>query len=125
MSPFEFVNSINTTKKNLIVDDQSEKAYNPYLTNHSLSYFGDTVHLVNVLNRYHHLDKKLQYDFLLNIVRKRKRFSKWNKPDEVSNLEAVKEYYGYSNEKARSILSLLSPEQIEIIKERTYKGGTK
>jgi hypothetical protein len=63
--------------------------------------------------------------FLLNIVRKRKRFSKWNKPDEVSNLEAVKEYYGYSNEKARSILSLLSPEQIEIIKERTYKGGTK
>jgi hypothetical protein len=63
MNPFEFVNSINTTKENLIVDDQSEKAYNPYLTNQSLSYFSDTVHIVNVLNRYHHLDKKLQYDF--------------------------------------------------------------
>lgn len=125
MNPFEYIKSINDTKKNLIVDDESEKAYNPYITNHSLSYFNDTVHIVNVLNKYHHLDKKLQYDFLLNIVRKRKRFSKWNKPDEVGNIEAVKEYYGYSNEKAKSILPLLSPEQIEIIKKRTYKGGTK
>ena len=125
MNPFEFINSINTTKKNLIVDDQSEKAYNPYITNHSLSYFSDTVHMVNVLNRYHHLDKKLQYDFLLNIVRKRKRFSKWNKPDAVEDLEVVKEYYGYSNEKAKSIIPLLSKEQIEIIKQRTYKGGRK
>ena len=125
MNPFDYLTSINTTKENLIVDDQSEKAYNPYLINHSLSYYSDTVHIVNVLNQYSQLDKKLQYDFLLNIVRKRKRFSKWNKPDEVVNLEAVKEYYGYSNEKAKSILSILSPEQIEIIKERTYKGGTK
>jgi len=125
MNPFDFINSINYTKENLVVDDITEKAYNPYITNHQLSYFSDTVHIVNVLNKYHHLDKKLQYDFLLNIVRKRKRFTKWNKPDDVGNLEVVKEYYGYSNEKAKSILPLLSPEAIEIIKQRMYKGGTK
>lgn len=125
MNPFEYIKSINDTKENLIVDEQSEKAYNPYITNHQLSYFSDTVHIVNVLNKYHHLDKKLQYDFLLNIVRKRKRFTKWNKPDDVGNLEVVKEYYGYSNEKAKSIMPLLSPEAIEIIKQRMYKGGTK
>ena len=125
MNPFDFINSINYSKEKLIVDDITEKAYNPYITNHQLSYFSDTVHIVNVLNKYHHLDKKLQYDFLLNIVRKRKRFTKWNKPDDVGNLEVVKEYYGYSNEKARSILPLLSPEAIEIIKQRMYKGGTK
>ena len=125
MNPFDFINSINYSKENLVVDDITEKAYNPYITNHQLSYFSDTVHIVNVLNQYHHLDKKLQYDFLLNIVRKRKRFTKWNKPDDVGNLEVVKEYYGYSNEKAKSILPLLSPEAIEIIKQRMYKGGTK
>lgn len=125
MNPFDFINSINYSKENLVVDDITEKAYNPYITNHQLSYFSDTVHIVNVLNKYHHLDKKLQYDFLLNIVRKRKRFTKWNKPDDVGNLEVVKEYYGYSNEKAKSILPLLSPEAIEIIKQRMYKGGTK
>ena len=125
MNPFDFINSINHTKENLIVDDITEKAYNPYITNHQLSYFSDTVHIVNVLNKYHHLDKKLQYDFLLNIVRKRKRFTKWNKPDDVGNLEVVKEYNGYSNEKAKSIMPLLSPEAIEIIKQRMYKGGTK
>lgn len=125
MSPFDYIKSINDTKKNLIVDDITEKAYNAYVVNHTLSYFSDTVHIANVLNRYHHLDKKLQYDFLLNIVRKRKRFSKWNKPDDVGNLEVVKEYYGYSNEKAKSILPLLSPDAIEIIKQRMYKGGTK
>ena len=125
MNPFDFINSINYSKEKLIVDDITEKAYNPYITNHQLSYFSDTVHIVNVLNKYHHLDKKLQYDFLLNIVRKRKRFTKWNKPDDVGNLEVVKEYYGYSNEKAKSIMPLLSPEAIEIIKQRMYKGGTK
>ena len=125
MNPFDFINSINYSKEKLIVDDITEKAYNPYITNHQLSYFSDTVHIVNVLNKYHHLDKKLQYDFLLNIVRKRKRFTKWNKPDDVGNLEVVKEYYGYSNEKAKYIMPLLSPEAIEIIKQRMYKGGTK
>ena len=125
MNPFDYVNSINYQKNNLIVDDESEKGYNPFLTNHQLSYFPDTVQVANAMNRYYDLDKKLQYDFLLNIVRKRKRFSKWGKPEDIENLEVVKEYYGYSNEKAKSILPLLSQEQIEIIKSRMYKGGRK
>jgi hypothetical protein len=123
MNPFDYVNSINYQKNNLIVDDESEKGYNPFLTNHQLSYFPDTVQVANAMNRYYDLDKKLQYDFLLNIVRKRKRFSKWGKPEDIENLEVVKEYYGYSNEKAKSILPLLSQEQVEIIKSRMYKGG--
>jgi len=123
MNPFDYVNSINYQKTNLIVDDESEKGYNPFLTNHQLSYFPDTVQVANAMNRYYDLDKKLQYDFLLNIVRKRKRFSKWGKPEDIENLEVVKEYYGYSNEKAKSILPLLSQEQVEIIKSRMYKGG--
>ena len=123
MNPFDYVNSINYQKTNLIVDDELEKGYNPFLTNHQLSYFPDTVQVANAMNRYYDLDKKLQYDFLLNIVRKRKRFSKWGKPEDIENLEVVKEYYGYSNEKAKSILPLLSQEQVEIIKSRMYKGG--
>jgi len=123
MNPFDYVNSINYQKTNLILDDESEKGYNPFLTNHQLSYFPDTVQVANAMNRYYELDKKLQYDFLLNIVRKRKRFSKWGKPEDIENLEVVKEYYGYSNEKAKSILPLLSQEQVEIIKSRMYKGG--
>lgn len=125
MNIFDYVTSINSSKKNLIVDDQTEKAYDPFLTNHQLSYFSDTVQAANVMNQYYELDKKLQYDFLLNIVRKRKRFSKWNKPEKIEDLEVVKEYYGYSNEKAKSILPLLSEEQVEIIKQRIYKGGRK
>jgi hypothetical protein len=123
MNPFEFVNSITYNKKNLIVDDITEKAYAPYMVNRSLSYFQDTVAVANAMNRYHHLDKKLQFDFLINIVRKRKRFSKWIKPEVISDLEAVKEYYGYSNEKAKNVLPLLSSDELETIKTRISKGG--
>lgn len=124
MNPFDFVNSINTTKKNLIDDDpECEKMYNAFLTNRSLSYFRDTVHIANVVNVNHQIDSKLQYDFLLNIVRKQKRFSKWNKPEVIDDLEAVKEYYGYSNEKARSALSILSPDHLAEIRKRISKGG--
>jgi hypothetical protein len=77
------------------------------------------------MNQYHHLDKKLQFHFLLNIVRKRKRFSKWEKQETFDEVEAVKEYYGYSNEKARSVLSLLSPDQVKEIQKRIDKGGRK
>ena len=75
------------------------------------------------MNRHHHLDKKLQFHFLINIVRKRKRFSKWDKPELVSDIDVVKEYYGYSNEKARQALTLLSPSQIEEIRKKVSKGG--
>lgn len=123
MNPFEYVNSINQTKKDIMVDDAAEKSYSAYTINRTLSYFNDTVLLANEMNRYHHLDKKLQYHFLINIVRKRKRFSKWDKPELVSDIEVVKEYYGYSNDKARQILPLLSSNQIAILREKVYKGG--
>jgi len=123
MNPFDYVTSINYTKQDIMNDDQDEKAYPAFMVNRSLSYFTDTVGLANVMNRYHHLDSKLQYHFLINIVRKRKRFSKWVKPQTESDIEVIKEYYGYSNEKARQVLSLLSPEQLTIIKQKVSKGG--
>ena len=123
MNPFDYVNSINLTKKDIMLDDLDEKGYNSYLTNRSLSYFPDTVIAANTVNQFSHIDSKLQYHFLLNIVRKRKRFSKWNKANVHDDLEAVKEYYGYSNEKARSALSILSQSQVKAIHERINKGG--
>lgn len=125
MSPFDFLNAINQNKQDLMADPDNEKAYVPFVVNRSLSYFPDTVHMANAMNQYHHLDNKLQFQFLLNIVRKRKRFSKWDKPAEVSDLDAVKEYYGYSNEKARQVIPLLSADQITIIKNKVSKGGRK
>jgi hypothetical protein len=123
MNPFEYVNSISDTKKDLMVDDITEKAYNAFTINRSLSYFNDTVLAVNEMNRLHHLDKKLQFHFLINIVRKRKRFSKWDKPELVNDVEVVKEYYGYSNEKARQVLPLLTSDQILNLREKVQKGG--
>jgi len=125
MNPFSYLNSINLSKKDMMIDDIAEKEYNSFLVNRSLSYFYDTISLANVMNRYHHIDNKLQYHFLINIVRKRKRFSKWYKPETESDIEVVKEYYGYSNDKARQIMPLLSPEQITIIKKKVSKGGRK
>jgi hypothetical protein len=122
MNPFDYVNSINYTKKDVMED---EKTYNGFMVNRSLSYFPDTVVLANEMNKYHHLDNRLQYQFLINIVRKRKRFSKWVKPELENDLELVKEYYGYSNEKARQVLSLLSPSQLQTIREKVNKGGRK
>lgn len=123
MNPFEYVNAINDTKKDIMVDEISEKAYNPFTINRSLSYFSDTVLAANEMNRNHHLDKKLQFSFLINIVRKRKRFSKWDKPELVNDVEVVKEYYGYSNEKARQVLPLLTSDQILNLREKVNKGG--
>ena len=125
MNPFEFVNAINYTKKNIMIDDVAEKAYAPYMVNRQLSYFPDTVLAANEMNRCHHVDNRLQFDFFINIVRKRKRFSKWFKPEQISDLDAVKIYYGYSNEKARQIITLLSTEQINELKHKVAKGGRK
>tara|TARA_R110000868_G_scaffold7117_5_gene39007 strand:- start:3565 stop:3945 length:381 start_codon:yes stop_codon:yes gene_type:complete len=125
MNPFNYVTSISYSKEDLMVDDITEKAYPAFMVNRSLSYFSDTVGLANVMNQYHHLDKKLQYHFLINIVRKRKRFSKWIKPDLDSDIEVVKEYYGYSNEKARQVHNLLTSEQINELRKRVSKGGTR
>ena len=125
MNPFDYVNSINDTKRDIMEDDNAERGYNSFLINRSLSYFSDTVGFANVVNQYHHIDNKLQYHFLINIIRKRKRFSKWMKPETESDIEVVKQYYGYSNEKAKQVLPLLSPEHITIIKQKVNKGGRK
>ena len=125
LNPFEFINAINTTKKNIMVDDITEKQYNSFMVNRSLSYFNDTVLMANEMNINHHLDNRLQFDFFINIVRKKKRFSKWMKPETFSDVEVVKAYYGYSNEKARQALSLLTNEQIDLLKKKVYKGGRK
>lgn len=125
MNPFEYLNAINYSKEDIMIDDIAEKAYNPFVINRSLSYFQDTVFFANELNRYHHLDKKLQFSFAINIIRKRKRFSKWIKPELDSDMDVVKEYYGYSNDKARQALALLSPSQIEELRKKVSKGGTR
>ena len=125
MNPFEYLNAINHTKQNVMVDDLAEKSYNSFMVNRGLSYFPDTVLMANELNQHAHIDNRLQFDFFINIVRKKKRFSKWNKPEIVSDVEVVKQYYGYSNEKSRQVLSLLTSEQIDELKKKVYKGGRK
>ena len=126
LSPFDFLKSINDTKINLIdVDSENARYYNSYIINRSLSYFMDTIVIANEMNRLHHLDYKLQNDFLINIVRKKKRFSKWDKSFESDNLDAIKEYFGYSNDKARQALQILSQDELTIIKKKVSKGGRK
>ena len=124
-NPFQYLNAINTTKQDIMTDDIAEKNYNPFMINRGLSYFHDTVLMANEMNRWHHIDNRLQFDFFINIIRKRKRFSKWLKPETVSDVEVVKEYYGYSNEKARQALTLLTSDQINELKKKVYKGGRK
>ena len=125
MNPFDYLNAINNTKEDIMVDDIAEKGYSSFMINRGLSYFNDTVLFANEMNIHHHIDNRLQFDFLINIVRKRKRFSKWLKPEIASDVEVVKEYYGYNNEKARQALSLLTSEHINELKKKVYKGGRK
>lgn len=123
MSPFDYVNSINQTKEDIMIDDISEKKYNAFLINRSLSYFYDTVAIANEMNLNPHLDNRLQYDFLRNIVRKKKRFSKWDKADKLDNINNIMEYYGYSREKALQVLPLLNADQLSFISSKLNKGG--
>jgi hypothetical protein len=119
-NPFEFIKSISSSKKDIM---ENEKDYNAFMVNRGLSYFPDTVIYANEMNKFHHLDSRLQYSFLINIVRKRNRFSKWNKSIESDNISAIKEYYNYSNEKARDVLPLLSNENLKTIRGRINHGG--
>ena len=125
MNPFEYLNAINDTKKDIMVDDIAEKGYSSFMVNRGLSYFNDTVLFANEMNRNHHLDNRLQFDFLINIIRKRKRFSKWEKKKIDGDIEVIKEYYGYSNSKALQVHSLLTPDQIKILYKKVNKGGRK
>ena len=123
----EYLNAINHTKERLLdsEDEEWEKKYPPFVVNKCVYPFQDTIMLVNEINQLPHLDKKLQFDFLLNSVRSRKRFTPWLKANKLDNLEDVKEYYNYSNDKAKQALDILTDEQIAEIKKKLYKGGTK
>ena len=123
MNPFEYIKAINETKKDIMVDDIAEKGYNPFIINRNFSFFNDTILYANEMNRFHHLDHRLQFDFFINIIKKKKRWSKWVKPQDVENLELIKQHYGYSNEKAKSVLELFSNEDIEELKRKGLKGG--
>jgi hypothetical protein len=124
MSPFDYVNAILQNKKKLIVDELTEKSYAPFLVNRSLSYHKDCIFYANEMNRYHQIDKKLQNDFLLNIVRSQKRpFAKWVKAEKSEDLECIKQIFGFSESKAREAIRLLSKEQIQKLKEQTDIGG--
>lgn len=126
MTPFDFVNSITTNKKDLMKgtenDELSESSYVPFVVNKALSYFPDTVLYANEMNRCK-ADNKLQYHYLLNSIRPAKRFAKWVKRDDVEDIESVKQYYGYSTEKAAQALSILTTENLHYIKQKLQRGG--
>ena len=122
----DWLNSINKTKKNLIDNDASaEKTYPPYIINKCLSGHIDTIMFANEINLNHHLDKKLQYDFYINILRVKKRFSPWIKKETNKDIDYVKSYYGYSNEKAEQSLKILTKEQLTFIRLKFDTGGLK
>ena len=122
----DWLNSINQTKINLMDENpESVKEYAPYIINKCLSGHIDAILFANEMNKYHHLDKDMQYSFYINTLRKRKRFSPWLRKDKVKDLECIKRYYGYSNEKASQALKILSKSQLDFIKQRLDIGGTK
>ena len=126
MKPFDYINSINHTKKNLMTDSENDKlaesSYVPFVTNRTLSYFTDTVFYSNEINQYHHVDNKLQYDYLINSIRPKKRFTKWVKATDSDTLEIVKLYFGYSTNKALQALKVLSLKQLEFITTKVTRG---
>lgn len=120
----DWLNSINFTKENLIEEDPSvKKEYPPFIINRCLSGHLDCILFANEMNKYHFLSKDMQYSFYLNSLRKKRRFSPWLRKDKISDLDYVKRYYGYSNEKALQALKILSSEQIDFIKQRLDTGG--
>ena len=123
MSPFDYLKAINETKEDVMLTPEDERKYSPFIVNRGLSFFMDTIFQVNELNRNYHLEARLQFDYLLNSVRKKKRYSKWLKPEKLQDLDVVKEYYGFSNEKAKDALSTLSEDQLAFIKDKLNQGG--
>ena len=121
----DYLNAINHTKEKLMdtEDEEWERKYSPFIVNKCLAPFQDTILLVNEMNQYPNIDKKLQFDFLINSLRPRKRYTPWLKATKLENLEYVKEFYGYNNEKAKVALDLLNDEQISAIKQKMRKGG--
>ena len=124
MNPFDFLNSICDTKKDLIKEDpMCEKEYAAFLVNRGLSYHYDTVMFANEMNRNHHLDKKMQYYFYLNVISKKKRFSKWHKAEKIEDVDLICSVYGYSKKKALEAIKTMSKDDIERVKEIYKVGG--
>lgn len=121
---FDFVNSINYKKEDILTEE-NQSQYVPYVVNKSLSYFIDTIFQANEMNVRHTTDKRLQFDFLLNSVRSKKRFSKWAKPEKLESIEVIKEYYGYNNERAKEVVNIFCDADINKIKDKLDKGGAK
>ena len=129
MNPFDYLNAINYTKIDLISTsenpEKAEKMYNPYLINRGLSYFQDTVLYCNEMNARHGIDKKLQFDFLLNSIRRNKRFSKWHKAEVDEDTQLISDYYKCNIRKAKEIQLILSTDQLRQLKEKMQIGGAK
>lgn len=127
MSPFDYINAINQSKKTMMTgtdnDELAEKTYSAYVVNRGLSYFPDTILYANEMNRLPLLDNKPQFTYLLNSIRPRKRYSKWLKQDKIENVDIISEYFGYSRSKSKDIIKLLTDDQIKIIKSKLEKGG--
>ena len=122
----DWLNSINFNKNDILEEDSYlSKEYPPFIVNKCVSGHMDTVLFANEMNKYHFLDKDLQYKFYLNTLIKRKRFSPWVRKEKITDLDYVKRYYGYSNEKASQVMKILTPEQISYIKQRLDIGGKK
>ena len=125
VSPWDIINAINTHDTDLVnPDNEAQCKREAFIVNKGLSYGPDTVIYANEMNARSHLDYQLQFDFLINTIRPRKRYNKWLKAETVEVLDVVQEYYGYSINKARQVLPLLTPEQLMYIKKRLNKGGT-
>jgi len=126
-NPFVYVDSVSSTKKNLMRgtanDELAEKDYNSFITNRSLSYHQDCILYANELNMRPQLDKKLQYEFLLNSLRKRKRYAKWQKHKADVSVDMIMEYFGYGRAKAEQALQVLTDDQLEAIRAALDKGG--
>ena len=124
-NPFLYINNITNYKKDLFKDNPlADKDYAPFIVNRGLGYFPDTIMQANMMNRYGDIPRSWQYYFLLNTITKGKRFSKWHKAEkQTESLKLVMEYYGYSPEKARQVMDILTTDQMSIIKERLNKGG--
>ena len=121
----DIIQSLSFTKNYLGNDEDLEKDYNPFIINKNFSYGIDTILLANEMNLKHSLPKKLQYDFYFNLIRAKKRFNKWGKKDNIDNLELLKEYFQINDKRAKEYLLLLSENDIELIKQKTFKGGVK
>jgi hypothetical protein len=121
----DYLNAINHTKERLMdtEDEEWERKYSPFIVNKCLAPFPDTILLVNEINQYPSIDKKLQFDFLINSLRPRKRYTPWVKAKKLEDIEYVKEFYGYNNEKAKVALTILNNDQIATIKQKLNKGG--